>query len=390
MPHSRLLYTSKKMILSLTYCISILLLHAEDGPGVWKALAAKRAALAGYHQEFDQTRTSLNPSKENADNRQLILDVSGNRWLESNGRFRRLFDGESLVQFEKNGDEFTRKKTSSTEPRPYSDIEADWDKASVVEERPCKLPGLDHPCVVIEAPLTKFERLQANNKMLRRIGGTVRLMMDPATGLMVSAKSSAYMEGASGGYDQRSSYTLRSFTVNPPLDAAKFAPPPDSKEVVDFTDWNAARLRKFYAGKPAPDFVAHDLNGKTIRLADLRGKIVLLDFWATWCPPCRADAPHVEKLHQRFGAKNLAILSIAVGDERTAVERYLQTQPKGFPTILSEENDLARPYNVTYLPTYMIINPKGYIHGITEDEKGFAELLSLLKKAGLDVDSGDR
>lgn len=70
------------------------------------------------------------------------------------------------------------------------------------------------------------------------------------------------------------------------------------KEARELTQWNAAKMKKQLLGRPAPALAVHDMEGKTVNLESFRGKTVLLDFWTTWCPPCRADAPALDKLQK--------------------------------------------------------------------------------------------
>lgn len=129
-----------------------------------------------------------------------------------------------------------------------------------------------------------------------------------------------------------------------------------------------------------------DIAGKEIRLADLKGKTVLLDFWTTWCPPCRADAPSLDKLHKKFGGKELAIIGISVSEERAVVEKYLKEHPKAYATVLSTENELPRPYQIGRFPTYLVIDAEGKVASVAQGDQGFAELRRMLRKAGMEVE----
>jgi thiol-disulfide isomerase/thioredoxin len=114
--------------------------------------------------------------------------------------------------------------------------------------------------------------------------------------------------------------------------------------------------------------------------ASPKGKTVLLDFWTTWCPPCQADASSIEKLNQKFGNKNLAIIGISVDEDRAIVEKYLKKHPHSFPVVLSSENQMLRAYQIRVLPTYMIIRPDGTFMTTEEGDKGFGKLRKTCKK----------
>jgi thiol-disulfide isomerase/thioredoxin len=164
-----------------------------------------------------------------------------------------------------------------------------------------------------------------------------------------------------------------------------FKPPSkDIREVKELSRWNAAKIKKELAGKPAPDLAVMDLRGEPVTLSALKGRTVLLDFWTTWCPPCRVDAPAVEKLHRKYGGKELTIVGISVSEDREIVEKFLKEHPQGFQVVLTTENEMPRPYEVGVFPTYIVIDRDGTVSGAVEGDKSFADLLKLLKKAGME------
>jgi peroxiredoxin len=107
------------------------------------------------------------------------------------------------------------------------------------------------------------------------------------------------------------------------------------------------------AGKPAPDF-SFTLEGKPARLADLRGKVVVLNFWATWCPPCVEEMPSLNRLHAQIAVQGGLVLGISVDDSPEAYERFLQQHNITFPNY----RDPAKRINATY-GTFMY--PETYI-----------------------------
>jgi thiol-disulfide isomerase/thioredoxin len=102
-----------------------------------------------------------------------------------------------------------------------------------------------------------------------------------------------------------------------------------------------------------------DIRGNSITLSALRGKTVLLDFWTTWRPPCRADAPALDKLYRKYGSQNLAIIGISVSEDREVVEHFLKEHPHDFPVVLTTENEMPRPYQIGAFPTYIVIDRDG-------------------------------
>lgn len=117
-------------------------------------------------------------------------------------------------------------------------------------------------------------------------------------------------------------------------------------------------------GEEAPLFAAKDLEGNAVKLEDLRGKVVLLDFWATWCAPCLAELPNLEKLHEQFGDDGLVILGVSVDAEASAVERFLEQRKIPWRQIAAgdtESNPIARKYNVSAVPSTFLIDKNGKV-----------------------------
>jgi peroxiredoxin len=115
---------------------------------------------------------------------------------------------------------------------------------------------------------------------------------------------------------------------------------------------------------PAPDFRFPDLDGKIIRLSDYRGKVVLVNVWATWCAPCVYEMPSMEKLYKEFKGQNFEILAVsidAVGDE--AVAPFMKKYKLTFPVLLDPEGSIKTLYGVTGIPETFIIDGAGMVMG---------------------------
>lgn len=113
----------------------------------------------------------------------------------------------------------------------------------------------------------------------------------------------------------------------------------------------------------APDFHLKDLNGDTIRLQDLRGKVILLNFWATWCPSCRFEMPSMEALHKEFSAQGLAVLAVSLRESAEDVQSFYKEHNLSFPALLDHKGEASELYETWSLPTTFLINKGGYIVG---------------------------
>jgi peroxiredoxin len=115
-------------------------------------------------------------------------------------------------------------------------------------------------------------------------------------------------------------------------------------------------------GSAAPDFSLQDMQGRQVRLSDLRGKVVIVNFWATWCPPCRAEMPSMETLYQTFKNDDLVLLALNVEEDgRELIEKFLQESPYSFPILLDSETEVQQRYGVFQFPESFIIDRNGVV-----------------------------
>lgn len=111
----------------------------------------------------------------------------------------------------------------------------------------------------------------------------------------------------------------------------------------------------------APDFTLNDVDGKEFRLKDLRGKTVLVNFWATWCPPCRFEMPSMERARIKLENTNVVILAIDVGEDADTVFTFTGDYPVNFPLLLDLDSKVIKQWPVIGLPTSFVVNPSGHI-----------------------------
>ena len=115
-------------------------------------------------------------------------------------------------------------------------------------------------------------------------------------------------------------------------------------------------------GRPAPDFTVMDLAGRETRLSDLRGKIVLINFWATWCPPCREEVPSLAALNRIMTGKPFRMLAMSIDEGgKEAVEAYFRQSGNELPACLDTNGAVGRMYGITGVPETFVIDRKGVI-----------------------------
>ena len=112
---------------------------------------------------------------------------------------------------------------------------------------------------------------------------------------------------------------------------------------------------------PAPEFALQSLDGRTLHLSDYRGKIVFLNLWATWCPPCREEMPSMERLHRRFEPQGLVMLAVSEDSDVTQVRPFVNEMKLTFPILLDPQGRLGPKLGVTGYPETFVIDRNGQV-----------------------------
>jgi len=111
----------------------------------------------------------------------------------------------------------------------------------------------------------------------------------------------------------------------------------------------------------APDFTLRGIDGKEYSLSDFKGKVVLLDFWAVWCPPCRASVPFFERLYEKYKDSGLVVIGISLDRRKDVLKRYVQQMGVQYVILWDRDGMVADLYNAYSLPTTLIIDPDGNV-----------------------------
>jgi peroxiredoxin len=113
---------------------------------------------------------------------------------------------------------------------------------------------------------------------------------------------------------------------------------------------------------PAPDFSFPGLDGKMVRLSDHKGKVVLVNIWATWCPPCVKEMPSMEKLYQKFKGPNFEILAVSIDETGLkAVAPFMKKSNLTFPALIDSEGVIKTAYGITGIPESFIVDKQGFL-----------------------------
>jgi len=198
-------------------------------------------------------------------------------------------------------------------------------------------------------------------------------------GKLVQVDARGPFKLAGKAYEARVSADGFNLTLTPTTKAVAEAPKP------------AAAPALLKAGIPAPSFVAEKWGGGNLSLADYKGKVVILDFWATWCGPCQKSMPHVEKVYKQLQGQDVAVVGVCVWDDRDAYKEWVPKNQSKYsfqfafdPAGRAATNIAAKLFNVSGIPTTYIIDKNGNIaDSIVGYDDGDTRLEEALKKLGI-------
>jgi thiol-disulfide isomerase/thioredoxin len=137
------------------------------------------------------------------------------------------------------------------------------------------------------------------------------------------------------------------------------------------------------AQEPAPRFNVKTMTGEKFNNDSLKGHVVLLQFWTTWCPYCRREQPLVDDIDKEFRDQGLVVLAVDVNESKKAVKKYLEQNPRACRIVLTEDTNLAAMYAAKSFPIYVVIDRDGNVAGEQRGAAGERRLRFMLSRAGL-------
>ena len=120
------------------------------------------------------------------------------------------------------------------------------------------------------------------------------------------------------------------------------------------------------AGSKMPEIGLTDLSGKPVNAASLAGKVVIVDFWATWCAPCKEELPILQKLYKKYGAQGLVIVGVSVDKDASNIQSFVKKLGLSFPVVHDANHQVSGRYQPPRMPSSYIVDRKGivkYVHG---------------------------
>lgn len=136
---------------------------------------------------------------------------------------------------------------------------------------------------------------------------------------------------------------------------------------------------------PAPDFELTDIDGTSHRLSDYRGKVLIINFWATWCPPCREEMPSMDRAWAMLKEEDTQMLAVNVGEDEDTIFQFTANYPVEFPLVMDRDSKVVEEWPVRGLPTTFVVDREGRlayraIGGRTWDDAELLALIRALKK----------
>jgi len=249
-----------------------------------------------------------------------------------------------------------------------------------IREYSMEVDGRARPCWVVEIRIEKMTLPASQNAAG---DGLATQCVDKELGISLQSTVSVTITANALNMPIRTEQKtqVRSLKIDEPLDDSifTFAPPPDGIEVDSLL--TPALPQPNLSGTSAPSFDLKALNGTSFSDSSLKGRPVLLDFWTTWCGPCRQAMPALETIYRENRDKGLVILGVDAGEDRQTVETFLRTATASYPTTLSIESDILTSFQVTVYPTYVLLDSKGNIVAHQIGYPGEAGLRSMLARA---------
>ncbi|MBI2303507.1 MAG: TlpA family protein disulfide reductase [Chloroflexi bacterium] len=132
-------------------------------------------------------------------------------------------------------------------------------------------------------------------------------------------------------------------------------------------------------GRPIPDFTLSTLDGGSLTLSQLRGKTVLINFWASWCPPCRAEMPDLQKVYEEYRDKDFVIVAVNIQEDRDTAANFIKRMGLTFPVALDTTGQVTAGYRITYIPTTFFVDKEGIVRQVAVGQMNRASILAKLR-----------
>ena len=372
---------------------------ADDGPAILRRVArvyasAQRFELTGDIHARLTTRSSTDTSSAtfvvaSGGHGRLRdqLDVAGSGMTRvSDGAKSWIYDGQHQQYLERSEPLATPETMDSLQIHElggivgailnsYRGIFEGADSVTVMRAETLRWGGRSRLCDVVRA---RYAASTGDRTMYRTF------WVERARGVVLQQQTTLRMPGDGGPVTRAEMLVFRRISLDQPIADSLFVfrPPAGAVRVQRLAGMNSEE--NDLTGQAAADFSLADLEGHPHRLSEERGKVVMLDFWATWCGPCRLQMPAVDKLYQEFKSKGLVVFAVNQREPADRARAYLKKFSYSTTTLLDSEGEVGRQYGVRGIPTLVIVGRDGTIvtHWVGVHPEGM--LRDALKRAGIE------
>ena len=387
------------MLLPIAAClISATTPVSQPGVELLRRAASNYRAAATFWIEGDIEATARAGDKQQSTNASFVVALGENNRLHDElnhpqAGVTRVSDGKQTWLYMTSTNQYARKDGADVIDldKPLANggmlpvlvqhlrgLATDVQTAKVLPDETVRFEGKDRRCSVVEVTYKPAVGAAEGTPGAHRT-----FWLDRERDFVLKQKTESSTKGADGtAIQQTETFLYSKISLNQAIDASlfTFVPPSGAKLVEQFGGRQAA---EDLSGQTAGDFTLVDLQGKKHRLSDLRGKVVMLDFWATWCGPCRRQMPLVEKLGSEMKDKGLVTFAVNQGESSEGVRKFLEKNNYGTTTLLDQKSEVGRQYKVSGIPTLVIIDRDGKIAAHYVGVRNEETLREGLKKAGL-------
>ena len=320
-----------------------------DAMNVLRKAAAQYSDLKSYEAKI--TVATLDDTKTSE--RHFTETGSGNAFRceeDAPGAMLRIGDGKAEWTVDRKANTYSKAESSAAEA-PYlselAGIDQNVKKAEILREDLFTADGQTKKVYIVELVRDPWPRGTPADVQF----ATVRV--DEKT--FEIAGMNLYTDGPT----LMLRYSIAHRNQNVPRSLLAFKPPPSAKEVA--TIGAAPNGESSVIGTQAPDFTLSDAAGRAYHLQDLRGKVVIVDFWASWCGPCRASMPYIQAMYDDYASRGLMVLGLDGGEDADTVKDFATNQKFTFPLLVGGEPIVTGQYFVDAYPTTIVIDRNGRI-----------------------------
>jgi peroxiredoxin/outer membrane lipoprotein-sorting protein len=365
----------------------------QTAPEILKKTAATYQSLKSYQFEAQVVTRSVSENSESVSGSINISSaiLPGRRRLESRGeQFSaiRVYDGETVWEYRTGANQFTRRDQVSYKPPAVNPLNDPVDEykalaeakgARILREESIETSGSSHPCWVVEVP-------SRNRPIAPIVERTpTRYWVDKAANLVwkesQSSKVKVPIMDTLLTNTTTTTYTVARINHSVPEELFRFHPAPTITEVKEFTaPFGGDSL---LLGQRAPEFTAQDLAGHEVARSSFQGKPVLVNFWATWCAPCREQMPKIQEIQRALADKGLVVLAINHGEPPDVARKYIDEHLYSFRVLLDRDKAIAGMFSVSALPALFLIDRDGNVRAQYNGYNKDLDLREVLRKIGL-------